>query len=57
MLFTNATIITVNQSCDIILDGAILVGKNLITAIGKSNNLKREYPLEEEIDLTGHYNS
>lgn len=53
MLFTHATIITVNASRDIIQDGAILVKKNLIAAIGKSDDLINEYPLEEEINLEG----
>ncbi|MCJ1473587.1 hypothetical protein MMC13_002238 [Lambiella insularis] len=53
MLYTHATIITVNPSRDIILDGAILVHRNLIAAIGKTSSLKQEHHHEEEVDLTG----
>lgn len=53
MLFTHATIITVNESRNIILDGAILVEENLIAAIGKTDDLKSRYLREEQIDLTG----
>lgn len=53
MLFTYATIITVNPSREIIVDGAILVEKNLIAAIGKTDDLKEKYPHEEGVDLTG----
>jgi cytosine/adenosine deaminase-related metal-dependent hydrolase len=53
MLFTYATIITVNPTRDIILDGAILVTENLIAAIGKSNDLKKKHPQEEDINLVG----
>jgi cytosine/adenosine deaminase-related metal-dependent hydrolase len=53
MLFTNATIVTVNPSRDIYVDGAILVQGNLIAALGKTSDLKQKYPDEEVIDLTG----
>lgn len=51
MLFTNATIVTVNPSREIILDGAIAVQGNLIADIGKSTDLKDKYPNEEIVDL------
>ncbi|MCJ1390206.1 hypothetical protein MMC18_003064 [Xylographa bjoerkii] len=53
MLYTHATIITVNPQREIILDGALLVHKNLIAAVGKTQTLKTDYPQEEETDLTG----
>ncbi|MCJ1403745.1 hypothetical protein MMC11_006968 [Xylographa trunciseda] len=53
MLYTHATIITVNPLREIILDGALLVHGNLIIAVGKTQLLKGEHPQEEEIDLTG----
>jgi len=38
-LLTNATIVTVNKSREIILDGAILVENGRITALGKTSDL------------------
>lgn len=53
MLFTNATIITVNTRRDIVVDGAILVKENRIAAIGKTTQLQQEYPDEAVKDLSG----
>jgi cytosine/adenosine deaminase-related metal-dependent hydrolase len=54
MLFTNATIVTVNPSRDIYLDGAILVKGDKIADIGKTDAMKQKYAEdEEEVDLTG----
>lgn len=53
MLYTHATIITVNQSRDIIEDGAIRVQDNLIASIGKTDALLKEFPDEEHYDLSG----
>ena len=53
MLYTHATIITINPAREIVLDGALLVRSNLIAAIGKTQALKKDYPQEEETDLTG----
>ncbi|KAI9825603.1 MAG: hypothetical protein M1819_000499 [Sarea resinae] len=53
MLYTHATIITVDKSRRIIDDGAIQVEYNRITDIGKTETLKGKYPDEEECDLTG----
>ena len=54
MLYTHATIITVNPSREIILDGAILVQGNLIAAIDKTDVLIKMYPAEKIVDLEGH---
>jgi cytosine/adenosine deaminase-related metal-dependent hydrolase len=53
MLFTHATIITVNPSREIILDGAILVQGNLIAAIDKTDELVKLHPAEEVVNLEG----
>jgi hypothetical protein len=54
MLFTHATIVTVNPLREIILDGAILVEGNLIAAIDKTDVLTKMYPAEEIVNLEGH---
>lgn len=53
MLFTNATIVTVDASRTIYNDGAILVQGNKIVDIGNTIELKAKHAHEEEIDLTG----
>jgi len=53
MLYTQATIITVNDNRDIIEDGAILVRKDRIAAIGKTQDLTPQYPDEPITDLEG----
>ncbi len=53
MLYTHATIITVNDKREIILDGALLVRGNLIVDIGKADSLVEKYSGEEAVDLTG----
>ena len=53
MLYTNATIITVNQSREIITNGAILVQGNLIAAVDKAEALEKAYPDEPKVDLSG----
>lgn len=53
MLYLYATIVTVNGSREIILDGGILVRGDKIADIGKSSSLVALYPLEEIVDLTG----
>ena len=54
MLYTHATIITVNPSREIIDDGAILVNGSTIAAIGKTADLVSQHPDEEVRDLEGH---
>lgn len=53
MLYTHATIITVDSSRRIIDDGAILVRGDKIADIGKTSALKAQYLGEEEYDLSG----
>lgn len=53
MLYTHATIITVDSSRRIIDDGAILVQDDKIADIGKTSAFKAQYPSEEEYDLSG----
>ncbi|KFY30321.1 hypothetical protein V493_01998 [Pseudogymnoascus sp. VKM F-4281 (FW-2241)] len=53
MLFTHATIVTVDASRSIYVDGAILVQGNKIADIGTTSELKARHTHEEEIDLTG----
>ncbi|OCL05765.1 atrazine chlorohydrolase/guanine deaminase [Glonium stellatum] len=54
MLYTHATIITVNTNRDIFINGAILVRGNLIADVGKSADLIQKYPEEESYSLEGH---
>lgn len=54
MLYTNATIITVNSKREIILNGAILVQGNRIADIGKTSALASKYKDEKTYDLSGH---
>jgi predicted amidohydrolase YtcJ len=53
MLYANATIITVNKSREITLNGAILVEGNKIAELGKTDDLKTKYSHEEIVDLSG----
>jgi cytosine/adenosine deaminase-related metal-dependent hydrolase len=53
VLYIHATIVTVNPSRDVILDGAILVKDDRIAAIGKAGALLEKYMDENTVDLTG----
>ncbi|OJJ50728.1 hypothetical protein ASPZODRAFT_55226 [Penicilliopsis zonata CBS 506.65] len=53
MLYTHATIITVDGSRRIIDDGALRVDGDRIADIGKTDALKAQYPDEQEYDLSG----
>ncbi|KAF2091566.1 atrazine chlorohydrolase/guanine deaminase [Saccharata proteae CBS 121410] len=53
MLYAHATLITVNKSRDIILDGAILVRDSLIADIDKAAVLLAKYPDEQVTQLEG----
>ena len=53
MLYTHATIITVDATRRIIEDGAIRVDGQFIADIGKTAVLEQKYPHDEEYDLTG----
>jgi cytosine/adenosine deaminase-related metal-dependent hydrolase len=54
MLYTHATIITVDPARRIIEDGAIYVRGNIIADLDTTSILRRRYPLEREYDLSGH---
>src|SRR6266704_1171036 len=53
MLFTNATVITMNPTRDIITNGAVAVSGNRIVAVGKSDALRQQYHDDEVIDVQG----
>ncbi|KAH9828366.1 guanine deaminase [Teratosphaeria destructans] len=53
MLYTNATIITVNATRDIISDGALLVSHDTIADIGQTTDLTSKYPHEATTALAG----
>jgi cytosine/adenosine deaminase-related metal-dependent hydrolase len=53
MLYTHATVVTVNAQREIILDGAILVRDNVIAAIGKTRDLVAANSSEEVYNLEG----
>jgi cytosine/adenosine deaminase-related metal-dependent hydrolase len=53
VLYIHATIITVNPTRDVILDGAILVKDDKIADIGKAGALAEKYAEEMKVDLTG----
>jgi len=53
MLFTNATIITMNPRRDIITSGAIAIKDNRIAAVGKTDALLRQYSGDQVIDVKG----
>ena len=52
-LLANATIITVNKSREVILNGAILIENGRITALGKTSDLVNQPSLNEkgEVDI------
>jgi cytosine/adenosine deaminase-related metal-dependent hydrolase len=53
VLFTNATIITMNPAREILTDGALRVEGNRIAELGKSAELQRTYTSDEIIDAGG----
>jgi len=53
MLFTNATILTMNPTRDIISNGALRINENRIVALGKTDELRAQYPAEEFVDVGG----
>ena len=55
MLITNANLITWEEDNRILADHAILVERDRIKEIGKSNELLKKYPNEERLDARGQY--
>jgi len=53
MLFTNATVVTMNARREIIRDGAIAIQDNRIVAVGKTAALRERYPADEVVDAGG----
>lgn len=53
MLFINATIVTMNPAREIVTGGALLIEGNRIKAIGKVDELRRQYQGDEIIDVGG----
>ncbi len=53
MLFTNATVITMNPTRDIITNGAVAIQGNRIVAVGKADVLQRQYDGDEIVDVQG----
>src|SRR5436309_11358734 len=53
MLFTNATIITMNPTRDIITNGAIAINDNRIVALGKTHTLLQQHHGTDVIDVKG----
>src|SRR5579863_690659 len=51
MLLTNATLITMNPTREIIKDGAIAIDGNRIVAVDKTSALLARYPHEEQVDV------
>src|SRR5256884_5776672 len=54
MLFTNATVITMNPKRHIISSGAVAIQGNGIVAVGKADVLSRQFDGDELIDLQGN---
>jgi cytosine/adenosine deaminase-related metal-dependent hydrolase len=53
MLYHNCTLVTVDRRRRILTDGAMVVAGGVIIAIGKCQDLLRQFPNEERIDLQG----
>ena len=53
MLFTNATVITMNPTRDIITNGAVAIQGNRIVSVGKADVLQRQYDGDEIVDVQG----
>ena len=53
MLFTNATIVTMNPSRDILSDGAIAIEGNRIIAVGKTSDLEHRFDGDEIVNVHG----
>jgi cytosine/adenosine deaminase-related metal-dependent hydrolase len=53
MFYHNCTIVTVDRQRRILTDGAMVVAGGVIKAIGKRQDLIKQFPNEERIDLQG----
>ncbi len=55
ILLTGGTVLTMNESFDIIPDGLVAIKGAEIVAVGKREELESEYEAAEVIDCTGQY--
>lgn len=55
MLITNAQVIALGEGGDILADGAILIKEDRIAAVGRSQDLMRDYPGVERLDAKNQY--
>ncbi|MFV1990592.1 MAG: amidohydrolase family protein, partial [Acidimicrobiales bacterium] len=53
MIFTDASIITMNPDREIFANGALVTSGDRIVAIGPASRLEAQYPSEERIDCNG----
>jgi cytosine/adenosine deaminase-related metal-dependent hydrolase len=53
MIFTDATIITMNPKREIVANGAVVISDDRIVAIGPAADLEARYPNEERFDCNG----
>jgi cytosine/adenosine deaminase-related metal-dependent hydrolase len=54
MIFDNATIITINPRREIVTHGAIVVEGTKIAAVGKSREIREQFPRHKVIDCNGN---
>ncbi len=55
MLITNAQVITLGKDATVLADGAILIEGDRIAAVGRSQELERDYPEVERLDARNQY--
>ncbi|MCY4070169.1 MAG: putative aminohydrolase SsnA [Chloroflexi bacterium] len=55
MLITNAQVITLGKDASILADGAVLIEAGRIAAVGRSQDLLRDYPGVERLDVRNQY--
>ncbi|MCL4458448.1 MAG: amidohydrolase [Chloroflexi bacterium] len=53
MIFEKATVITVDAQRRIILDGAVAIQGDRIVGVGKTEEMRKQFPAEERIEATG----
>jgi len=53
LLFIHATVVTMNEQNDLLIDGAVFIDKGRIQDIGKTEDLLRKYQNIETLDLSG----
>lgn len=53
IVLTHGTVVTMNQRREIIRDGAVAIDDNLISAVGKTNEIKASHRADVELDCSG----